>query len=99
MFNVVTFREIPQDKFLHLVNLVLTTTCYTFNSKFYQKLDGVVVGGPASSTTTEYYMQAHKKIAISAALHPPKIWEQFVDDVYSILKRMRLENFCSHQQS
>ena len=27
---------IPQDTFLDLVNLVLTTTWYTFNSQFYQ---------------------------------------------------------------
>ena len=27
---------IPQDKFLDLVHLVLTTTWYTFNSQFYQ---------------------------------------------------------------
>ena len=47
---------IPQDKFLDLVNLVLTTTWYTFNSQFYQQTDGVAMGGPASSTTAEIYM-------------------------------------------
>ena len=35
---------IPQDKFLDLVNLVLTTTWYTFNSQFYQQTDGVAMG-------------------------------------------------------
>ena len=50
---------IPQDKFLDLVNLVLTTTWNTFNSQFYQQTDGVAMGGPASSTTVEIYMQAH----------------------------------------
>ena len=64
---------IPQDKFLNLVNLVLTTTCYTFNSKFYQQTDGVAMGGPASSTTAEVYMQAHEQTAISTGLHPPKV--------------------------
>ena len=44
---------IHQDKFLDLVNLVLTTTWYTFNAQFYQQTDGVAMGGPASSTTTE----------------------------------------------
>ena len=34
--------------------------------------------------------------AISAALNPPKVWEQFVDDVYSILKRTHLKNFFHH---
>ena len=84
---------IPQDKFLDLVNLVLATNWYTFNSQFYQQTDGVAMGGPASSTTAEIYMQAHESTAISTALHPPKVWERLVDDVYSIFKRTHLENF------
>ena len=72
---------IPQEKFLDLVNLVLTTTWYTFNSQFYEQTDGVAMGGPASSTTAEIYMQAHESTAISTALHPTKVWERFVDDV------------------
>ena len=66
---------IPQDKFLHLVNLVLTTTWYTFNFQFYQQTDGVAMVGPVSSTTAEIYMQAHESTATSMALHPPKVWE------------------------
>ena len=65
---------IPQDKFLDQVNAVLTTTWYAFNS------DGVAMGGPASSTTAEIYMQGHEQTAKSTALHPPKVWEQFVDE-------------------
>ena len=52
--------------------------------------------GPASSTTAEIYMQAYEHTAITTALHPPKVWEWFVDDVYSILKRTNLENFFHH---
>ena len=84
---------LPQDKFLDLVNMVLTTTRYTFNSQFYQQTDAVAMGGPVSSTTAEIYMQAHERTAISTALHPPKAWERFVDDVYSIRKRTHFENF------
>ena len=49
--------------------------------------------GPASSTTADIYMQVHESTAISWALHSPEVWEQFVDDVYYILKRVHLENF------
>ena len=73
---------IPQDKFLDLVNLVLTTTWYTFNSQLYQQTDGVPMGGPASSTIAEIYIQAHEQTAISTALHPPKVWERFVENFY-----------------
>ena len=65
---------IPQDKFLDLVHLVLTTTWYTFNSQFYQQTDDVAMGGPTSSTTIEIYMQAYECIAITTSLHPPKVW-------------------------
>ena len=84
---------ISQDKFLDLVNLVLTTIWCTFNSQFYQQTDGVATGCPASSTATETYMQFHKRTAIPTTLHPPKVWELFADDVYSILKCTLLENF------
>ena len=65
---------IPQDKFLDLVHLVLTTTWYIFNSQFYQQTDGITMGGPASSTIAEIYMQAYEHTATTMALHPPKVW-------------------------
>ena len=46
-------KAIPQDKFLDLVNLALTTTWYTFNYQFYQQTDGIAMGGSAFSTTAE----------------------------------------------
>ena len=49
------------------------------------------MGGPASSTTAEIYMQAYERTAITTALHPPKVWERFINDVYSIFKRTYLD--------
>ena len=62
--------SIPQDKFLDLVNLVLTTTRYTFNSQFYQQTDIAAKIAPASSAIAEIHMQTHEQTAISTALHP-----------------------------
>ena len=90
MINLLGKRLYLKTGFLDLVNLVLTTTRYTFNSKFYQQSDGAAMGGPASSTTAEICMQIHEQTAISTLQQPPKFWERFV---YSILKRMDLENF------
>ena len=42
------------------------------------------------------YIQAHEQTALSTALEPPKVLEQFMDDVYSILKRTHLKNFSHH---
>ena len=37
-------------------------------------------------------MQAYECTTITMLLHPPKVWERFVDGVYSILKRTHFEN-------
>ena len=34
--------------------------------------------------------------AICTGLHPSKVWEQFADDIYSIVKRTHLENLFHH---
>ena len=57
------------------------------------------MGGPASSTTAEIYMYPHERTVISTALHSPKVWEQFIYDVYSILKSKHLENIFHHINS
>ena len=85
---------IPQYDFLDLVYLDLTTTWYNFNSQFYQQADGVAIGDPASSATAEIYMQAYT--TITTALHHPKVWERFVDNVCSILKHTHLEKFSHY---
>ena len=54
------------------------------------------MGGRASSTTAETYIQAYEHTALTMALHPPKVWERFDDDIYSIIKHTYLENFFHH---
>ena len=58
------------------------------------RLRNLLIGGPVSSTTAE--TEAHERSAISSALHPPKAWEQFVEDFFSTLKCMHLESFFHH---
>ena len=36
------------------------------------------MGDPASSTTTDIYMQTPEHTAISAAVHPQKVWERLL---------------------
>ena len=61
------------------------------HNAFYEQTDGVAMGGPTSSTTVEIYMQTFECTAITMALHPPKVWEQFGDDVCPILKHILLK--------
>ena len=90
-YQFITQTAIPQYKFLDLVNLVLTTTWYTFNFMFYQQIDGVTLGGPASSTTSEIYMQAHEQIATQRHCTLQKVGKNLL--MTFILKGTHLENF------
>ena len=51
------------------------------------------MGGPVSSTAAEIYMQAYECTAITTTLHPPKVWERFIDDVYSIHTGTHLKTY------
>ena len=76
---------ITQDRFLDLANLVLAIIWYTFNSHFYQQIDGVAMGGAASSTKAEMYMYARERTTISMTLYLLKVWKRFLDDVTQFL--------------
>ena len=53
-------------------------------------------GGTAPPTTAETYTQAHERRATTTPPHPPKAWERFADDTYSILKRTHPEILFHH---
>ena len=59
-------------------------------------IDSVAMERPASSIAADIYQPTQENIAISAALHPPKFWEQFFDEVYFILNLIHLKNFFNH---
>ena len=52
--------------------VLLTKTCFQFNWKFLMQTDGIAIGGPASSVTSEIYRQAHKSTALTTTSNPPK---------------------------
>ena len=68
----------PQDKFLELNNLLLTTILYIFNFEFHQQTNDVWREGLAISTTADIHILAHEQTAISISLNPSKVSEHFL---------------------
>ena len=87
---------IPPDKCLDVANLVLTTTCFTFDSQFYQKTYGVTMGGTSIFNRRRNLYAGSWTNVISTALNPRKVCEWLVDDIYSILKYAQLWNLFRH---
>ena len=69
---------------LALINLVLISTCYSFNFHFYLQTNVGALGEPAPSPT---YMQTREKTVTSTTLNPPKFWEHLLKN---------LENLFNH---
>ena len=57
------------------------------------------MGGPKSAIVSEIYMQALEMTAIVTADHPPKIWERHVDDVFSVILQIYLQELLHHINS
>ena len=90
---------IPVDKLIELIEFDLTTTWFKFNGKFVSQTDGVAMGKPASSVVAEIFMQEKESLALDSYIEKPKVWERYVDDVFVIIKKEKMEDFYNHINS
>ena len=90
--------KIPPKDVLEIVEFLLTTTWFLYNGIFFKQTDGVAMGGPASSVVAEIYMQEHDKKALLCQM-PPKAYERFFEDTFSIIKRTHLQGFFDYMNS
>ena len=54
------------------------------------------MGGPTSAIVSEIYIQSLETTAITTADHPPKVWERYVDDIFSIVNKTYLQELLEH---
>ena len=90
---------LSHNQILDLLNILLRITYFKFDDQFYQQTDGAAMGGPTSAIVSEIYMQALEMTAITTADHLPKIWERHVDDVFSVIQRIYLQELLHHINS
>ena len=81
---------------LDLLDILLRTTYFKFNGDFYQQTDRAAMRGPTSANVSEIYMQSLETTGITTADHPPKVWERHVDDVFSIIHKIYLQELPEH---
>ena len=87
-------RQIPD-----LPDILLRTSYFKFSGDFYQQTDGAAMGGPTSAIVSEIYMKSLETTATTTADHPRKVWERYVDDVFSInMQSLNTRTTRPHQQ-
>ena len=85
------------DEVLKLLELCLKSTYFSFRKKFFHLKDGVAMGSPVSSIVANIFMEDfEERVMADAAQIRPKVWNRFVDDVFSIIRRNSVEQFLQH---
>ena len=84
---------------MELIKLCLSTTYFRFRNNSYQLTDGLPMGSPASPAIANMFMNKLEQTALATFVHRPRVWLRYVDDVFSIVKKTRVEELLKHLNS
>ena len=81
------------DDVMSLLEFVMSTTYFTFRGKIYEQVYGTAMGSPVSVVVSNLYMEWLEQEAIRTAPLDikPRMWLRYVDDVWEIVKRGKVE--------
>eukprot|EP00061_Rhincodon_typus_P005178 g24390.t1 len=80
--------SISNDNILKLLDLYFTTH-FIFNGQVYKQINGTSMGSPISELIAEAVMQRLEHATLLCI--QPKLWIQYVDDIFVIIKHIKLE--------
>ena len=93
------WMSLSPKNILDFLELLLRTTFIIFHCTYYEQTEGVVTGGPPSSIFAEIYMKGTETTALTTTSHPPKVWECYVYDVFSFIRKSNPHDFFEHISS
>jgi len=84
-----------------LVGLCLTSTFFSFQGEFYEKICGVAMGSPLSHIIANFFMEDFETKALASTKFHPKTWKSFVNGTCVIRPhgREKLDLFLKHLNS
>ena len=81
---------------IELLEFCLRNTYFTFHGKFYKQKFGAAMGSPVSPVVANLFMEDFEITAIQSAPTPPKCWDRYVDDTYTIVKSDKVDKLHAH---
>ena len=104
-------KHLKEDKYLHsrtnmkiqhiisLLRFCLNNSYFSFQGRFYQQTEGAEMGSPISPIVANLFMKDIEVQAIQTSSTPPALWQRFVDDTFTIIKKEDRNNLLQHLNS
>ena len=82
-----------------LLEFCLKNTCFIFQGRYYEQVEGAAMGSTISHIVANLYMEAFEVQAIISAPYPPSLWRRFVDDTFVVIQSAHNDRFIEHIKS
>ena len=79
-----------------LLEFCLTHTCFLFQGKYYEQVQGTTMGSPISPLIANIFMEKFEVKAFNSFPHPASLWLRFVDDTFVINKAKHSQDLPQH---
>lgn len=87
--------KIPWEEIVIAVNLIINSTFFSFNGKFYHQVDGTPMGSPISPTFAEYTVRQLENHCLSVLDFKPIFYCRYVDDIFTIIPKNKVEHMLT----
>ena len=89
-------------KIQHIISLLrfcLNNSYFSFQSRFYQQREGTAMGSPISPIVANLFIEDLEVQAIKTSSTLHTLWERYVDDTFTIIKKEDRNSFLQHLNS
>ncbi|XP_071653548.1 uncharacterized protein [Temnothorax longispinosus] len=84
-----TKLSLPQ--FLSAVDLILSSTSFSFNGQIYEQIFGSPMGSPLSPILADMVMEDLETKCLQMLSFPVPFFKRYVDDVFAIVPRLKVD--------
>ncbi|KAL6418952.1 hypothetical protein ACFW04_014162 [Cataglyphis niger] len=79
------------SQFLYAVEIILDSTSFSFNGKFYEQIFGSPMGSPLSSILTDIVRDDLKTHCLGFFSFAVPVFYRYVDDIFAIVPRAKID--------
>ena len=87
------------EQIISLLEFCLKTTYFQFQGRFFEQLQGIVMGSPISPIVANLYIEDFENKAINTAECSPRVWKRYVDDTFVAIEANKNQGFLDHINS